>query len=198
MITPLILALALAPDPPSQPDPQVCAGTCVSDPDMIKIVEVLRERKCLYEQEPVFDLDPLTVVLDQQGRVYYSGAEPKPYTIHMRWCNFDVKAEGRVRMVAAVQEPPAYDFRFRPKAYVGYMLAEPFRAGREAEQGIDSGLMLDLFYVHDFNFNAHVGFRAVGAGLGVDILKSFGGYVGYSYSWDGQSSPETSLWFAFW
>lgn len=178
---------------------EVCDGTCVPDTDMKAIGEVLKERKCLQSEKPQFELDSIDIVVDRDGRVFYSGASPHPYKLKMRWCNYDVEAEGKVSVVAAVQEPPWYGFRFRPKAYAGVLLIESFRRGKTPKDAVDAGLMADLFYVSDFNLNVHAGFRSVGAGLGVDIFKSFGAYVGYALAWDGlHHNPEASLWFSFW
>jgi len=178
---------------------EACNGTCVPPEDMKQIVEVLKEKKCLQTEKPTFDLDSVNIVVDRDGRIFYSGAAPHPYKLHMKWCNYDVSAEGKVNVLAAVQEPPSGGFRFRPKAYAGYLIAQPFRKGKKAADGFDAGLMADVLYFHDFNLNVHVGFRSFGGGLGVDIFRSFGGYVGYALTWDGfYSNPEASLWFAFW
>jgi len=179
---------------------QECAnGTCVSSEDMAKFVTVLKEKKCLQTEKPTFTLDPINLIVDQQGRIFYSGANPSPYKLRMAWCTYSLEAEGKVNVLAAVEQPPTYGFRFRPKAYIGYLLAEPFRAGKVAKDGIDAGLMLDPLYLKDFNLNVHVGFRAVGVGLGVDIFRSFGVYAGYALTWDGfHSNPEASTWFSFW
>jgi len=166
---------------------------------MQKIVTVLRDQKCLKETKPEFKLDPVNIIVDRQGRIFYSGSAPQPYKLHMSWCNYEADGEGKVNVLAAVQEPPSYGFRFRPKAFVGMLLIEPFRDGKKPKDGLDAGLMLDIFYLHDFNINVHAGFRSVGAGLGVDIFRNFGFYSGYALTWDGfKSNPEASLWFAFW
>lgn len=194
----LPLLFALMGDATS-PEPVACEGTCVPQGDMSKFVELLQERKCQQEKPPEFKLDPVTIVVDRDGRIYYSGAAPKPYRLHMKWCNYEADAEGKVNVRAAVQEPPAYGFHFRPKAYAGMLLLEPFREGKKAKDGVDAGLMLDVFYLKDFNLNVHAGFRSIGAGLGVDIFRSFGAYAGYALSWDGfHHNPEAALWFAFW
>jgi hypothetical protein len=178
---------------------EACNGTCVPAEDMKTIVTVLREDQCLKKEKPEFKLDPINIVVDRDGRIYYSGAAPEPYRLRMHWCTYDVEAEGKVNVLAAVQEPPSYGFRFRPKAYVGYLLAEPFRTGQTAKNGVDAGLMVDPLYFRDFNLNAHIGFRAFGVGLGLDIFRSFGLYAGYAVTWDGfHSNPEAALWFAFW
>jgi hypothetical protein len=199
LLASLAFTVAVALPSVATAEGEACNGTCVAPDDMKKIVEVLKERQCLETEKPVYELDPVNVVVDKDGRIFYSGADPHPYTLHMKWCQYDVTAEGKVKVVAAVQEPPTFGFRMRPKAYLGYLLAEPFRKGKTFKDGIDAGLMLDPFYVKYFNLNVHVGFRAVGVGVGVDIFRSFGAYAGYAVTWDGfHSNPETSFWFSFW
>lgn len=192
----LLTSRALAQGVPSEAP---CNGTCVPPEDMTPIIEVLKEKKCLQDTKPTFDLDPVNIVVDKDGRIFFSGSNPRPYTLRMKWCHYEVQAEGQVKVIAAVQEPAAYGFRFRPKAFAGYLLADPFRKGISGFSSIDGGLMLEGFYVRDFNLNVHVGFRSFGAGIGADLFRNFGGYVGYSVAWDGfRSNPEAALWFAFW
>lgn len=192
-------ALAYAQDLTHPPEPEACEGVCVAHEDMVQIKELLKERHCLDTEEPRISLDPINIVVDKEGRVFYSGNDPKPYKIKVEWCNYAMEATGKVKVLAAVQEPPSYGFRFRPKAYTGLLLAEPFRKDKTATDAIDAGLMIDPLYVKDFNLNFHVGFRSVGAGVGLDVFKNFGIYAGYALAWDGLShNPEAALWFAFW
>lgn len=193
----LPLLLALGGD--VVPEPAACEGTCVPPADMAKIVTVLKERQCFEKTKPEFKMDPVNIIVDREGRVYFSGSNPQPYKLSMSWCNYNIEAEGKVNVLAAVQEPPSYGFRFRPKAFVGMLVLEPFREGKKPKDGLDAGLMVDALYLKDFNLNVHAGFRSIGAGIGVDIFRSFGAYVGYALAWDGfHHNPEASLWFAFW
>lgn len=194
----LPLLLALAGDLTAV-EPEVCEGTCVPKADMAMFVQLLKERKCLQDTPPTFKLDPVNIIVDRDGRIYHTGADPKPYKLHMKWCNYEAEGTGKVNVLAAVQEPPSSGFRFRPKAFMGMLVLEPFREGKKPKDGLDAGLMLDVLYYKDFNLNVHAGFRSIGGGLGVDIFRSFGAYAGYALSWDGfHHNPEAALWFAFW
>lgn len=178
---------------------EACSGTCVAPSDMSTFMAVLREKQCLQKQNPTFKLDSVTIIVDRDGRIFYSGADPHPYHLEMQWCGYDVRAEGKVNVVAAVQEPPTWGLRFRPKAFMGLLLLEPFRSQKTLNDGLDAGLMLDLFYYKSLNLNVHAGFRSVGGGVGVDLFRSFGLYGGYALAWDGfRSNPEASAWFSFW
>jgi hypothetical protein len=172
-------------------------STCVAEPDLHAMIEIVREKQCLSQTVPTFELDPVIITVDRAGRIFYSTKGPQPYKLRIKWCVYDIEAQGKLNVVAAVQEPPWVGFRFRPKAYLGALLAEPFQEGRRFRDAWDAGAMIDMFYVRDFNLNAHVGFRAVGLGLGVDLVKNFGVYAGYAYGWTAKHNPEAALWFAF-
>lgn len=188
-------------------------GTCVAKEDLAKFIELLKERKCRAGTPPTFELDPVKVVVDRDGRVYYSGAQPHPYTVKMSWCNYEVKAEGKVDIVAAMLTPPIWGFRFRPKAYMGLLPGEAFYhfaentalelAGESTESlGVgdvfDAGVMVDFLYYDWVNLNAAAGFRSFGLGVGADLTSNFGAYLGYANTWGTwHHNMNVSLWFSF-
>jgi len=209
----LMAPSALAQEPPEGPEaqvpleapkaapraPQSCqGGVCMPSKDMAVFLEVLREKRCLKTTKPDFQLDEVVIVTDKDGRVFYSGADPKPYTLTMKWCNYELEASGKVQVVAAMMAPETWGFRFRSKAYLGALPLEMLRDENEATDGIDAGLMVDFFYYEWVNLNAGVGFRSLGAGVGFDLTNNFGGYVGYAITWSGfRSTANGALWFAF-
>lgn len=173
-------------------------STCVAEKDMLKIREVLLEKKCLQTEKPTFELDPITIVTDEKGRVFFTGADPNPYKLKMRWCNYEADGTGKVNVVAALKEPSTLGFRFRPKAYLGYLPAEPLFYDKKGTEGIDAGLMLDFFHWQFANVNVALGFRSFGLGAGVDVTQNFGLYAGYAMSWkDWNHNLNTAFWFAF-
>lgn len=201
----LVLGQEPMPDPAADakkleamvPD-SACQGTCVAPDDMKVFVELLKEKKCLTTQKPEYKLDTIEIVVDEKGRVFYSGADPKPYTLHMKWCNYEVTGTGKVNLVAAMMEPPTWGFRLRPKAYLGYLPLEPVVYNEDVKAGIDAGLMLDLFYIHWINANVTLGFRSGGLGVGFDLTKNFGAYTGYALCWNGfRHNANAAIWFAF-
>jgi hypothetical protein len=169
-------------------------STCVPAQDMAVITKVLKEKQCLQANKPIFQLDPINVVTDKDGRVFVSGT---PYHLRMTWCSYDVRAEGTVKAQAAIYVAPEYGFRFRPKAYLGYLPLEAIK-DEKAGTGIDAGVLLDFFHWKWANVNAAVGIRSGGAGLGVDITRNFGAYLGYGITWGTwRHNPNGGLWFAF-
>jgi len=179
---------------------QECApgSKCVSADDLNTLLTIAREKQCLLSTQPTITMDPVTLTIDRQGRIFFTGSAPHPYSLKMSWCNYTLAAQGKVTVVAAVEEPPDWGFRFRPKAYMGVLPLEPFHTGNNARSAVDAGLMLDPLYYKFLNLNVHVGFRAVGAGIGVDLTRNFGVYAGYALTWDGfRQNPEAALWFSF-
>lgn len=177
-----------------------CAGgsQCIPPQDMEKIREVLVEKKCLQTEKPSFTLDPITIVTDEKGRVFYTGADPNPYKIKMKWCNYEAEGTGKVNLVAGLKEPQTLGFRFRPKAYLGYLPLEPLTYQKTGTEGIDAGLMLDFFHWQFANVNVAVGFRSFGLGAGIDVTQNFGLYAGYAMSWkDWNHNLNAAFWFAF-
>lgn len=179
-----------------------CDGVCVPPEDLQKLVEAARELRCFKPTSEAYDppkleLDPIELVVDKDGRVYYSGDEPFPYTAKLTWCGVEAEFEGKLNVVTAIREEPWWGFRFRPKAYLGYLPLVALESQKGLD-GIDAGLMVDFFYLKWFNVNAAVGFRSVGAGVGVDITKNFGAYVGYGLSYqEPHHGLNGALWFAF-
>jgi hypothetical protein len=159
---------------------------------------LLRDQKCRNETPPKFELDSIAIVEDQDGRIYGSGAEPKPYTLRMKWCNYEVTAAGRVQLLVAKREPPVWGFRFRPKFSSGFLFADAF-VKSDALSAVDVGVLWEGFYYRSVNLNLVTGFRSVGAGVGFDLTKNFGAFGAYSFSWwTLLHNPQAGLYFSFW
>lgn len=172
--------------------------TCVPKGDMDAFVSVLKEKKCFQTTTPAFKLDSVTLVTDVDGRVYYSGSDPHPYTIKMSWCGYDVTAIEKLTLVVAKKEPPVWGFRFRPKFAGSFLFVDAFNRS-SAGEAVDVGLLFDFLYYKAFNLNVATGFRSAGLEVGVDITRNFGGFVGAAYSWwTLMVNPQAGLYFAFW
>jgi len=193
------------PEPTPAPEEPACVSTdtqvCVDKEDLKKFLQLAQERKCLDETKPDFQLDPIIIITDEEGRVFYTGNDPKkPYKLSMEWCHYKAEAEGDVKVVAAMNEPETWGFRFRPKAYLGYLPLKPLlKDDVKFSEGIDAGLMLDFFYVQWVNVNITAGFRSTGVGVGFDLTKNFGVETGYVFSWSEPMGHSAlgSIYFAF-
>lgn len=204
LLLPVLVSTGLGLSSPARADDAPPSGVVptVKLPlkDLEKFVQLAKERRCLDESSPEFSLDPVTIVTDVDGRVFYSGGgegNEQPYEIRMHWCHYDVTVKSTIKLVVARKEPETWGFRFRPKAYLGWL---PLKVidGARLTTGIDAGFMLDLFYWEDLNLNVAVGVRSIGAGVGFDLTRNFGVFVGYGVGW---SSPlhnlNVSAYFAF-
>lgn len=166
--------------------------------DMAVITEILRDKQCQQTTKPTYQLDPINIVVDQEGRVYYSGSQPNPYTLKMKWCNYEVTAEGQVSLVVAKKEPPVWGFRFRPKFATSFLFTDAFIES-SASSAIDVGILWDFLHWKSLNLNVATGFRSVGVGAGYDITRNFGVYGGYAFSWwTLKHNPQVGLYFSFW
>jgi len=195
----LVTASVRAQEPSEGSEPPACpeGHTCVPDEDMEVFVKLLRSKKCMGQEPPKFELDPIAIITDRQGRVYYSGSNPEPYRLRMTWCEYEVEAKAEVKTYVAVRKESTWGFRPRFKATFGVLLSEVV-TGDKFTDSLDGGLLFEPFYVHWFNLNAYVGVRSFGAGAGFDITKNFGGYAGYALTWGGwRSNPFVSVFFSF-
>jgi hypothetical protein len=142
-------------------------------------------------------LDPVIVTTDEQGRVYYSGAAPRPFSAHLSWCNHEVGFEGKLNVVVAKRETKEWGFRFKLKFAGSFLFLDALE--RSAQQAVDVGLLWDFLYWKNLNLNVATGFRSAGVGLGYDLTKNFGVYTGYGFSfWTLKSNPQMGLYFGFW
>lgn len=174
------------------------ASTCVPAEDMEVFVKLLREKRCLQTTRPSFDLDPITILTDAEGRTFVSGDQPRPYTLRMSWCGYRTDALGTVLAVYAKKPDPTWGWRLRAKASLGFLPADAL-AEEDASKGLDAGLLVEPFFYRWFNANGYVGVRSAGAGVGVDLTRNFGAYGGYAFCWGSQRhTPHLSIYFSFW
>ena len=189
----LLTSPVLAQDAP-------CTGgsTCTPPADLKDMVSALKEQRCLKTTQPQFQLDPINIIVDKDGRIFVSGAEPRPYTLKMSWCSYGATATGTVNVEAARAVPPTYGFRLRPKATLGFLVPDTFKQDPWSK-GLDGGLLIEPFFFQSLNINAYVGVRSVGGGLGLDVTKNFGVILGGTATWDGwRPNLMTGAYFSFW
>jgi hypothetical protein len=173
-------------------------GVCVDREDLEKFIQLAEDAKCRETTPPTFQLDPISVIVDKDGRIYGSGSDPQPYKLTMTWCNYQVEGRGQVQIIAAKRIPKEYGFRFRPKAAMGYL---PLVALEEhtAASGVDIGILLEPVYYHWVNLNGYVGVRSAGAGVGLDVTRNMGVYLGWAITWGAwQQNVHAAVSFALW
>lgn len=168
----------------------------VAREDLAVFLQLAREEKCRQTTVPTVTADPITITVDRQGRVFASGSGPRPFTVKTTWCKHTIEAKGQVEVWAARMPEPTWGWRFRPKATAGYLPITAWKHGAKA--GLDAGVLLEPFYWRSLNLNGYVGIGAVGAGLGLDLTKNLGAYLGYAMTWTGQSNVHAAVSLALW
>lgn len=170
---------------------------CLPRQDVVDFVRASRVYRCYQTTLPEIKLDPLIITMDQKGRLYYSGSEPEPLGLQVKWCDSTVQARANLSVIVAKDIPREWGFRFRPKFSGTFLIVDSFE--RSFVDGIDVGVLWDLLYWKDLNLNVATGFRSVGVGAGYDITRNFGAYGGYAFSfWTLRNNVQTGLYFGFW
>lgn len=178
---------------------QDCPGVCVEQQDLQTFLQLARDHKCRAEQPPKVTADDVTIVLDRQGRVYGSGTGPRPFTLRVEWCNYQLEIKTELQVLTAQRVEPDWGFRLRLKPTFGVLTNDVFRSGAKFHEALDGGLLVEPFYVYDANLNAYLGVRSFGAGVGYDITKNMTGYAGYSVTWDSwRSNLFLGVGFSLW
>ena len=176
-----------------------CPGTdvCVARQDILMMVQLAREAKCRAETDPEVTAEPISILLDRQGRVFGSGTGDKPFKAHLDWCNYQLDITSQIKLLAAQRVEPEWGFRFRAKAAFGLLTRELFEGSALTSYG-DIGLMVEPFYFHWVNLNGFISFRSLGVGLGADITTNFGVAVLLNTRWDVlRADPFVAVYFAF-
>jgi hypothetical protein len=172
-------------------------GTYLSEEEVEIVRALVQEKRCLLTEKPTMTLDSVTIVTDKEGRVYYSGNEPKPFKVQLDWCNYQIQGVAPVKVLVLQDKPKEWGFRLRPKFFGGFLFLDAVERPSAAE-GADLGLALDFFHWKNLNLNAQVGFRAVGASVGIDITRNFGALGGFGFSfWTLRPNPMVGLYFSF-
>jgi hypothetical protein len=168
-------------------------GTLLTPEELDLVQQLAEEKLCLVRTKPELTLDPIVIVTDTEGRVYHSGAKPNPYTVTIQWCNYRIEAQGESKIVVLQDKPKDWGFRFRLKFYGSFLFLDAVERPSVAE-GADLGLAADFLHYKIVNLNAQLGFRSVGASVGVDLTKNFGVLGGLSYSfWTLRPNPMVGL-----
>jgi len=208
----LIPSLAFA-DEPQPVDPvqsavpvQECVpppgGRCITKEQLSDIKSALQELDDIHQSPAVLTTDDkITIIQDWKGRVYTNGGQANPIRFKLK---IGKTLEREMGMTLQTQvhyrpEPPDPMFRLRVRAQVGLFFPQAIKTLDEKQKRIfDAGIGWDFFHIGDLNAALYTGVNSCGGGLGYDLTKNFGPYVGYSLIYDGfESSLLTSVYFSF-
>lgn len=176
-----------APDdgPPPCPPPY---SLCLAEDEKDLFLESLKELRSIKESKAVLKLKgEIVVVRDWQDRVYVNGGAAKPVEATLTLGD-TISRDMQIQLpVQVYYRPKPSDpmFRLRVRAQAGLLLPMIWR---DSKGGWDAGLGWDFFHYDVLNVAAYTGVRSAGGGVGVDLTKNFGPYVGYSLVYDGLAS----------
>lgn len=190
------VALALAP---SAAGASECPadGRCLTKEQLGEVVKAVKELDEIHRSPAVVTVeDQVVIVHDWDGRVYVNGGATRPIRMKLR-----IGATVERDMAAAVPvqvyyrpRPPDPMFRIRIRAQAMVLPLEALGRNR----WWDAGAALDFFHLGDFNVAASVGAYSAGGGVGWDLTRNFGPYVGYALTYDGlRSGVSAGVYMAF-
>lgn len=196
-----ILLLILA-ETTSYADEEQCIGKCLTPSQFEQVKLALEELDSIHKSKATLTTeDQIVIIQDWQGRVYVNGGSTKPLKLKLkigetidRDLNFVLQPKLYYR-----PKPPDPMFRLRVRAQIGLLVPEMVMTAIGDKQSfLEGGLALDFFHVGLFNVSAYAGVRSIGGGLGIDLTKNFGPYVGYSFIYNElRSSCLTGVYFSF-
>lgn len=192
-----IIGLLLATPALAQECPT--GSVCVERGDLDTFLKLAEDHGCRAAAPPKVTADNITIILDRMGRVYGSGTGPRPFKIHLDWCNYQIDLTSNLNLMVAQRVEPDWGFRLRLKPTFGFLVTEAFHSGTKFHETLDGGVLVEPFYVYDANLNVYVGVRSFGAGVGYDLFKNMTLYAGYGMTWGSwRSSPYVGVGFSLW
>ena len=190
---------ASADDAPCVPPP---GGKCLSAQQLDEVKKALVELDSIHKAPAVVTTpDTVVIVQDWDGRVYTNGGQTNPIRLHLKLGD-TVDRDMALTLPTQVYvrpKPPEPMFRLRIRAQAGILVPQLVNSLTGDKQAFwDAGIGWDFFHWKALNVAAYTGVRSVGGGLGLDITRNFGPYVGYSLIYDGlRSSVQTGIYFSF-
>lgn len=181
-----LLALpAFAQEDPACPPPW---AVCLTEDEKRTVGDSLRELKEIKESEAKLEVkDEIVIIRDWEDRVYVNGGSGKPIRATLR-IGSTVERDMEVQLPVRAyyrEEPPDPMFRLRIRAQAGLLVPSVLDSFKD---GWDAGVGWDFMHLGPANLSAYTGIRSAGGGLGLDLTKNFGPYVGYSFVYDGLKS----------
>jgi len=205
-VVPTLLLAASASLAASADDPVPCVpepgGKCLTKGQFEAVKKALEELDSIHKSPAVVTTpDSVVVISDWDGRVYVNGGDTKPIRLKVK-IGDTVDRDMAVTLPSVVYyrpKPPDPMFRLRIRAQAGLLVPELVRtAGGDKQSFWDAGIGWDFFHLGAVNLSAYTGVRSLGGGLGLDLTRNFGPYVGYSLVYDGlRSSVNAGVYFSF-
>lgn len=195
----LLTNLAFGADPECIPPP---GGKCLNADQFNEVKKAIEELDQIHKAPAIITTqDPIVIIQDWQGRVYVNGGETQPLKLKLK---LGTTIDRDLSLVLPTQiyyrpKPTEPFFRLRIRAQFGILAPELVRTAYGNKQSfLDAGIGWDFFHVNSVNFSVYTGLRSIGGGIGLDLTKNFGPYLGYSLVYDGwRSSLLAGCYFSF-
>ncbi len=170
-------------------------GRCLTKEQFEAVKRGLTELDMIHSSPAVLSTsDEIVIIHDWEGRVYTNSGSSNPMTFKLK-LGETVERDMAVTLPTKLYyrpKPPDPMFRLRIRAQVGLLIPELVQTISGKKQSFwDGSLGLDFFHYKMLNFAVWTGVRSVGAGVGFDITKNFGPYLGYALRYDGFKSSVT-------
>ena len=177
-------------------------GKCLTSQQFDAVKKGLEELDQIHRAPAVVTTpDSIIIIQDWDGRVYTNGGQTNPIHLHLR-VGDTVDRDMALTIPTRVYvrpKPPDPMFRLRIRAQAGILVPQLFNSLTGEKQAFwDAGIGWDFFHYNAVNVSAYTGVRSAGGGLGFDLTRNFGPYVGYSLIYDGlRSSIQMGIYFSF-
>ncbi len=183
-----VLAVHTIPAMAQEPECPPPYAVCLTAEEKKTVGDSLRELKDIRESKAEIEVkDEVVIVRDWEDRVYVNGGDLKPLRATLR-IGDSVERDLEMRLPVRLsyrEKPPEPMFRLRIRAQAGVLVPRVLDSFKD---GWDAGVGWDFMHLGPVNLSAYTGIRSAGGGLGLDLTKNFGPYVGYSVLYDGWES----------
>ena len=177
-------------------------GACVTKEELDQIKEALRELQSIHEAQAQITIqDPVVIIHDWDGRVYVNGGDKNPLKMKLKLGD-TIDRDMAATLPTQVYyrpKPPDPMFRLRIRAQAGILTPQIVDAiSGNSSKWWDVGIGWDFFHIDNVNLSLYTGIQSAGGGIGFDLTKNFGPYVGYSLVYEGfKSGAFAGVYFAF-
>lgn len=184
------------------PAPSDSAGKCLTPQQLAEMKAGLEELDGIHKAPAVVTSpDAIVIIQDWTGRVYTNGGQTNPIRLHLQ-LGPTVSRDMALTLPTQVYVRPKPEdpmFRLRVRAQAGVLLPQLVNSlSGNKEAFWDAGIGWDFFHYKAVNVAAYTGVRSLGGGVGLDLTRNFGPYLGYSLIYDGfKSSAQAGVYFSF-
>lgn len=156
---------------------------CLDESNFEALKAAATHQVCLDEQldhdEVDLKMEKLTVVVDEEGRVY----SPDEMVLRLKWCEYDLEFVTDPRIKVSRKDPEADDWGWRLRVRLG-MTVLPTEFDVDEPLGFaNPAIFLEPFYLHDFHLASHLSTAGFGLDVGFDLTRNLDVFAGVGTLW---------------